>query len=75
MNELQARLARLERQLNVQAARIDDLQRVLETNGLLPSSKGDALFDPDDDEFSATERRRPGVPRSSRPHLGNASGV
>jgi hypothetical protein len=83
MNDTQAALDRLERRLEEQTARIDDLYRELARRGIVPRAVGadgrDALSDETlaiEDAPLARERheRRPRR-RSTRLRLGSATGV
>ena len=82
MNEMHTALDRLERRIEDQAARVDDLYGMLETRGILPCSadagRGDASFDEffqDEDEPIVVRHEPLTRPRATRLHLGNATGV
>jgi len=83
MSYRQPRLERLEARLDREAARIDELYRLLEARGIRPQPAeermGDAIFDePVQIEGSPLPRRtgtRPVRRRTTRLHVGTATGV
>lgn len=81
MNEMHT-LDRLERRIEYQAARVDDLYGMLEMRGILPCAvdvgRSDAPFDEffqDEDEPIVVRHEPPTRQKPPRLHLGNATGV
>jgi hypothetical protein len=81
MDEMRAAMDRLEARLDHQAGRIDALYELLELRGIVPRSvgtaRGDAFDDPDTRDLCSVwkQRSRPTMRRSSRFHVGDATGV
>jgi hypothetical protein len=83
MSDTQSSLERLEARLDYQAARLDALYRMLETASVLPRparrGRSDAFFDElfhVEDSPLAREQCEPAKRRrSSRLHIGDATGV